>query len=64
MVHYSYHNFSYNFICFSISIYRMTYSTLIPFSSINNISISLINSNFSPVFFKQACHTNPGADKK
>ena len=22
------------------------------------------NSNFTPVFFKQACHANPGADKK
>ena len=39
-------------------------SPLIPFSIINNISISVTNSNFISVIFKQACHTNPGADKK
>ena len=37
---------------------------LIPSSTINNISRSVNNSNFTPVFFKQACHTNPAADKK
>ena len=36
----------------------LTYSTPI----INSISQSVINSNFTPVFFKQACHANPGAD--
>ena len=28
------------------------------------MSISVNNSSFTPAFFKQACHTNPGADKK
>ena len=42
--------------------YCMTYSSLIPFSAINNISISINNFNLTPVFFKQACHANPGAD--
>ena len=37
---------------------------LIPFSTIDNISLSVDNSNFTPAFFKQACHANPGADKK
>ena len=37
---------------------------LIPFSTTNNISISVNNSNFTPAFFKQACYANPGADKK
>ena len=38
---------------------------LIPASIINNISMSVINSKFSFVFFKQACHAaNPGADMK
>ena len=36
---------------------------LIPFSTINNISILVNNSNYTPVFFKQACHANPGAYK-
>ena len=30
----------------------------------NMLSISVNNSNFTPVFFKQACHANSGADKK
>ena len=38
---------------------------LIPFSIINKILIiSVSNSNSIPVSFKQACHANPGADKK
>ena len=37
---------------------------IIPFSTINNILIFINNSNFSPVFFKQACQNNPGANKK
>ena len=37
---------------------------LIPFSTINNISISVNNSNFTPVFFKQDCNANPSAEKK
>ena len=44
--------------------YCMKIRPLIPFSTINNISISANNSNSTPVFFKQACHANPGADKK
>ena len=34
-----------------------------PFSTINSLSISVNNSNSTPVLFKQACHANPGADK-
>ena len=37
---------------------------LIHFSIIINISLSVDNSNFTPVNFKQSCHANPGADKK
>ena len=37
---------------------------LVPFSTINSISISVNNSNFTFVFFKHACHANAGADKK
>ena len=36
----------------------------IPFLTINNISLSVNNSNFTPVFFTQVYHANPGADKK
>ena len=35
---------------------------LIHFSTINNISISVNRSNSSLVFFKAACHANPGAE--
>ena len=35
-----------------------------PFSAISNISILVNNSNFISVFFKQACHAKPSADKK
>ena len=34
-----------------------------PFSTINNISISVKRSNFTLVFFKAACHRNPGAER-
>ena len=37
---------------------------LILFSTINYILISITDSNFTPVIFKQACHADPGADKK
>ena len=37
---------------------------LILFSTINYILISINDSNFTPVIFKQACHADPGADKK
>ena len=37
---------------------------LIPFSDISNKSKSVNNSNFIVVFLKQACHANPGADRK
>ena len=37
---------------------------LYPFSIINNISISINNYNFTPTFFKQGCHADPGADRK
>ena len=37
---------------------------LIPFSTINIISESVIKSKFTPVFLKQACHAHPDADTK
>ena len=43
--------------------YCMTYSTSYFFSTINNISILVNNPSFTYVFFKHACHANPGADK-
>ena len=36
---------------------------LIPFSTINNISMSVKRSRFTLVFFKVACHANPGAER-
>ena len=37
---------------------------LVPFPIISSISIFVNNSNSTPVFFKQACHANPGGDTK
>ena len=37
---------------------------LIAFSTANNILIPLKRSNFNLVFFRTACHANPGADIK
>ena len=37
---------------------------LIPDSLINSMSTSVSNSKFTSVFFKHACHANPGADRK
>ena len=34
------------------------------FSTISNISVLVNNYNSASVFFKQACHANPGADKQ
>ena len=34
-----------------------------PFSTISNISISIIYSNSTAVFFKDACCAYPGAEK-
>ena len=42
--------------------YCMTYSVSNSFSTINNILISVDNSNFASVLFKQAYYANPGAD--
>ena len=39
--------------------YCMTY-----FSTINNKSVSVNNSNSTSIYFKHAFHANPGADKK
>ena len=40
----------------------MTYPT--PFSTIKNISISVNRSNFTLVFFKDACNANPHAERQ
>ena len=41
----------------------MTYSTSGNFSTIDNISVSVRRPDFTSVFFKAACHANPGAEK-
>ena len=50
-------------ISFCNPINRMIYSPLTPFSTINNISISVKRSNFTLVFSKAAYHANPGAEE-
>ena len=39
-------------------------SPRVPSSYIISMSLSVNNSNSTLVFFKHACHANPGADKK
>ena len=62
--------FSIFIIIFHVLLFAFAYQCipwhipLIPFSNIINISLFVNNSNFTPVFFKQACFANPGADKK
>ena len=51
--------FSFAYLCIAWHI-----PPVIPFSTINNISTSVNNSNVTSVFFKQACHAHPGADRK
>ena len=41
---------------------NMTHSS-IPFSTINNILISVNSSNSTLAFFKVACQANPGAER-
>ena len=44
--------------------YCMTYSPSNFLFSINNISVSVNNSNSTSAFLKYACHANPDADTK
>ena len=44
-------------------LYPYTFIPVIPFSTINNISISVKRSNFTLDFFKAACHAKPGAER-
>ena len=57
-----YCNFSY--IYYSYLCVAWQIPPIVPFSIINSISVSVNNSNSTPVFFKQAYHANPGADTK
>ena len=47
-----------------IFIVRLHIPPRIPSSNISNISLSVNSSNFTWVFFKHACHANPGVEKK
>ena len=61
----SYHNFPCIYYLFlHIYVLHDTFCPLIPFSTVNNISISVNNSNFIYVFLKQACYADSGPDKK
>ena len=51
-------------ICFRYLRVASQIPPLVPFSTINSMSISVNNSNFTPVYFKQGFHANPGADTK
>ena len=51
-------------INFRVLVNSMTCFTSDIFFAINNIFISVNKSNFTFVFFKAVCHTNPGAVRK
>ena len=36
---------------------------LMPFSTINSMSMSINSSNFNSIFFKAGFHANPGAER-
>ena len=54
------------YLLFAFAYFNIAYEIppLVPFSNINNMSISVSNSNFTFVNFKHAFHDNPGADTK
>ena len=56
-----YHNFSYTYYLL-LYVYVLNDMFHLLFPNINNLSVSVNNSNFNSTFFKQACHANPGAD--
>ena len=58
---YFYHNVNVFVVSFC---YRWIKWHILPLSPDNNISISGNRSNFSLVFFKADCHSNPGAERK
>ena len=61
---YLYHNFFISLLlAFAYKWTALNIPPLMPFSVINNMSISVNKSNFASVFFKAACHANPGAEK-
>ena len=64
MIQCFYYNFSYTYYLLLHTYILHDNPPLIPFSTIINISLFVNNSNFTPVFFEEACHANPGADKK
>ena len=54
-----YYNIAFAYLCIAWHI-----PPVIPFSTINNILISVNNFSFTSVILKQACHANPGADRR
>ena len=60
---YDFSSIYYLLLHIDVLIHIDTYS-LILFSAIKNMPISVNNSNSILVFLKKACHASPGADKK
>ena len=59
---YFYHNHS-CICCWLLDIIEWHIPPLKPFSTINIISVSVKIYNFTLVFIKATCHTNPGAER-
>ena len=63
MILYFYENFFiYLLLDFAYWWIAINIPPLMPFSTLNNISISVNSSNFTSVFFKAACYTNLGTE--
>ena len=51
-------------LAFYILMNSMTYSSYDTFFTINNVTILVKRSYFTLAFFKDACHDNPGMERK
>ena len=53
----------YLLLAFAYQQIKLYFPLLIPLPTINNTWILVKRSNFTSVFFKAACHANPGAER-
>ena len=57
-------SFKYLLLIFAYQLIAWHIPLIIFFSTIHNTSVSVNRSDFTLLFFKAACHANPGAEEK
>ena len=57
-------SFKYLLLIFAYQLIAWHIPPIIFFSTIHNTSVSVNRSDFTLLFFKAACHANPGAEEK